>query len=80
MELFALVECREGYTRDSDSGDCVACPIGTYSDTVEATSCTSCAEGESTRYTATGNARLCIGNTLFCVFFNFFIVLDNFHN
>ena len=34
--------------RDADSGDCVICPKGTYSDTVNAVSCTSCPEGETT--------------------------------
>ena len=45
--------------RDADSGDCVACPKGTYSDTADAASCTSCPEGETTLYDRANDASLC---------------------
>ena len=47
--------------RDADSGDCVACPKGTYSDTADAASCTSCPEGETTLYDRANDASLCYG-------------------
>ena len=50
--------------RDEDSGDCIICPRGTYSDITDATSCTPCPEGKTTRYEETSNANLCFGNTL----------------
>ena len=61
-----LIECSNGYKRDIDSGDCVACPVGTYSDTVDAASCTSCPEGTSTGSTGSRDASLCIGKNTFC--------------
>ena len=54
--------CREGYRRDADSGDCVACPKGTYSDTPDAASCTSCPDGKTTPDEGTDDASLCFGN------------------
>ena len=50
--------------RDPDSGDCIPCPKGTYSDTAEGSSCTSCAEGETTLNEAVNNASLCFGKKL----------------
>ena len=47
--------------RDPDSGACVACPKGKYSDTAEATSCTSCSAGETTPSEGTNSASLCFG-------------------
>ena len=41
--------------RDADSGNCVACPKGTYSEKSGATSCTSCPEGQTT-YRAGGSS------------------------
>ena len=61
--------------RDPDSGDCIPCPKGTYSDTAEATSCTSCAEGERTPSEATNNASLCFGKKP-VTFEYFFSILD----
>ena len=49
--------------RDANSGNCVICPSGTYSDTTDATSCIPCPEGKNTRYEGTSNANLCFGNT-----------------
>ena len=57
--MFYDVACRQGYMRDSDSDDCVACPEGTYSDTADAASCTSCPEGETTLYDRAHDASLC---------------------
>ena len=34
--------------KDADLGNCIICPEGTYSDTVNAASCTSCPEGQTT--------------------------------
>ena len=45
--------------RDGDA--CNACPQGTYSDTVDAASCTSCADGLTTVSEGTYNASDCIG-------------------
>ena len=56
-----MVECKEGFRRDADSGDCVKCPIGTYSDTVDAASCISCPEGKTTRYEGQRTADSCVG-------------------
>ena len=65
MLLFAFVECSPGYMRDADTSDCVACPVGTYSDTADASSCTSCPEGTTTGSTGSGTAYLCFGKILF---------------
>ena len=46
--LFLSVACYKGFRKDPDSGDCVKCPRATYSDTVNATSCTSCPDGQTT--------------------------------
>ena len=34
--------------RDVDSGICIICPQGTYSDIINAASCTSCPDGQNT--------------------------------
>ena len=47
--------------RDPDTGDCMACPKGTYSETADAASCTSCPEGETTLYGRANDASLCYG-------------------
>ena len=62
-------ECLAGYMRDADSGDCVACPKGTYSDTENAASCTSCPVGESTPEDGADDAELCFSKkkTLFLI-------------
>ena len=46
--------------RDADSDQCVKCPFGTYSDTVDGT-CTSCPEGLSTGSEGADDSSLCIG-------------------
>ena len=43
-----------------NGNDCVACPIGTYTDTADATSCTSCPEGLTTLSEGSWNARECL--------------------
>ena len=55
------VECRQGYRRDADSGNCVICPKGTYSDTPDAASCTSCPEGQTTPGEGADVANRCYG-------------------
>ena len=55
--------------RDSDSGECVK-PQGTYSDSVMATSCTSCPEGLTTAEEGANEASLCFGKK-FTVFYGF---------
>ena len=40
--------CSPGYFKDSTTNECKACPKGTFSDEVDATSCTSCPEGQTT--------------------------------
>ena len=62
LQLFILAECCEGYRRDADSGDCVACPKGTYSDMIDGDSCTSCPEGKTTLDEGTDDASLRFGN------------------
>ena len=52
-----------------DSGDCLECPIGTYSDTVGAASCTSCPEGLSTGRKKADDLGLCIGKKTTSLFF-----------
>ena len=61
--------CLEGYMIDSDSGNCVPCPKGTYSDTENSASCTSCPEGETTPGNRTDDAELCFSkkNTIFFI-------------
>ena len=58
--LFVLVDCRKGSMKNATSGDCVDCPIGTYSDTVDAASCTSCPEGTTTGYLGSWDAKYCL--------------------
>ena len=58
---FLFEECAPDFMRDTGSGDCVACPKGTYSDTAEAASCSSCPEGQTTLGEGTGDASLCHG-------------------
>ena len=62
--LFVFVDCLKGSMKNATSGDCVNCPGGTYSDTVDAVSCTSCPEGTSS-YTGSFDASNCIGKTYF---------------
>ena len=50
--------------RDDDSGDCVKCPIGTFSDTVGDAPCTSCAEGKTTQYNGADDASSCSGEKI----------------
>ena len=45
--------------RDADSGDCVTCPKGTYSDTADADSCTTCPEGKTTLCGSANDDSLC---------------------
>ena len=40
--------CSQGYFKDSTTNECKACPRGTFSDQVNAASCTSCPEGKTT--------------------------------
>ena len=62
IKLITMVlECHQSYMRDADSGDCVACPKGTYSDTVDVDSCSSCPEGQTTVNAASYDASLCYG-------------------
>ena len=50
--------------RETVSGNCTACPQGTYSDMIEASSCTPCPEGLTTRYDASDEATDCIGRNI----------------
>ena len=62
--------------RDADSGDCVACPKGTYSDTENAASCTPCPEGQTTKFEGTNEASQChIGIDYLTHFFENFRLL-----
>ena len=45
---FPISGCDMGYFRNSTNNGCAVCAIGTYSDTPNADSCTSCPEGETT--------------------------------
>ena len=64
IQPFLLVVCKKGYTRDADSGRCVKCPMGTFSDTVGDASCTSCPEGTTTTIEAADDASSCIGENI----------------
>ena len=46
---------------DSNSGKCVICPQGTYSDRQGATSCSTCPEGQTTAEEGANNLSLCFG-------------------
>ena len=61
---FYYIECQKGYMRDAESGDCVECPKGTYSDMEDAASCTSCPEGTDTPFNASPDVKYCIGKKL----------------
>ena len=52
-------ECYEGYMKDAISGDCIICLKGTYSDTINAASCTSCPDGQTTPGNGSNDAALC---------------------
>ena len=40
--------CGKGHYIDTDSNECTLCPIGTYSTTENAESCTACPEEQTT--------------------------------
>ena len=42
------LQCDVGYFKDSVTGLCTMCAIGTYSNTTDADSCTSCPDGQTT--------------------------------
>ena len=42
------LECAKGYYRDALNNECMPCPIGTYSDTQDAATCTTCPLGQTT--------------------------------
>ena len=46
--LLNILACNWGKYWDSEAGHCRTCPIATYSDTINATSCTPCPNGETT--------------------------------
>ena len=50
--------------RDTSTGNCTACPQGTYNDMIEASSCTSCPKGLTTRYDESDKASDCIGRNI----------------
>ena len=52
-----------GYFRNTLNNECVPCEIGTYSDTGNADSCTSCPDGETTSQEGSTNSSQC-GNQL----------------
>ena len=63
MILCNNLECTKGYFRDVDK--CTLCPVGTYSDTDDAESCTNCATGQTTSQRGSDQSSLChIGKKL----------------
>ena len=46
---------------DADSNDCVKCPRGTYTDMLDASSCTSRPEGQTTVDEEASEASFCFG-------------------
>ena len=59
-----LVDCDKGWMRDADSGDCIVCPKGTFSETIDADSCTSC-PGQITFEEGFTMASQCFGKYIF---------------
>jgi hypothetical protein len=47
--LFLTVQCNSGYYHDKIKNDCIACPIGTFSNLDGQTECNKCPENYSTR-------------------------------
>ena len=62
VQLFLFLECDVGYIRDAKSDECVACPQGTYSDTIDGITCTSCPEGTTTSNDGSPLPENCVGN------------------
>ena len=56
---FYLEQCGVGYVSFNGYAPCKPCPIGTYSDAAQATSCTACADFEITSSTASSAATDC---------------------
>ena len=56
-----VLDCDRGYSRDSAANECALCRIGTYSDTVNATSCTSCPQGYITSQEGSNRDVQCTG-------------------
>ena len=52
--------------RDADSGSCMKCPRGTYSDTLGTASCTPCAEGLTTGREGADAVNSCTGKNRIC--------------
>ena len=64
-----MVECELGYSKDGN--ECVRGPYGTYSDTLDSDSCTSCPEGHTTIIDRAHSADVCFGKEdtfLFLIF------------
>ena len=59
LMLLLLDFCYWGYKRDADSGECIICPKGTWSRTLNAASCTSCPEGQTTKREGTRSPSQC---------------------
>ena len=51
--------------RDAASGDCVACPKGTYTDAADAGRCNPCPDGQTTLGEGTAEAALCYCKFIF---------------
>ena len=61
--LLPYLVCSPGYFKDSTTDECKACPKETFSDEVDATSCTSCPEGQTT--SGEGNTECRAGKTIY---------------
>lgn len=57
--------CGKGYYMKSATSTCYQCPVGTYSDVENATSCTSCPNGWSTSTTARQAISECRGTSIY---------------
>ena len=58
-DMFTFSGCDRGYFRNSTNNGCAVCAIGTYSDTHNADSCTSCPEGETTSQEGSTSSSQC---------------------
>ena len=61
LSTYIIVGCERGHYYDLETGDCKACPKGSYQDVPHSQNCRACPSGYSTRSTGTVDIDMCIG-------------------
>ena len=57
--IYYHVACDRGYFFNIGAGECRACPIGTYTETGSAISCSRCPSGLTTVHSGTSSSSMC---------------------